>query len=124
MSKLYDKYFLEKDLYDSIADLMYDIMANRITHDDVSVLADELFEKKLISNNSIFSKEEESKWDKQYVNYLMNGAGAGKLSKEYLIYYSKVATTVQKKKQNLVFACVSGGLLLITFIIIFGLLSK
>lgn len=124
MSNLYDKYFLQKDFYDSVADLMYDIMANRITHDDVTVLADELFEKKLISNNSIFSKEEESKWDKQYVNYLMNGAGAGKLSKEYLIYYSKVATTVQKKKQNLVFAFVSGGLLLIAFIIIFGLLSK
>ena len=124
MSKIYDKYFGKKDFYDSVADVLYDIMANRVTHEDVVILADELVEKKLIADNSLFSKDEESKWNKQYVNYLMNGAGAGKMSKEYLIYYSKVATTVQKKKQNLVFACVCGGLLLIACIIIFGLVKR
>lgn len=124
MSKIYEKYFGEKDFYDSMADLMYDIMANRIVHEDVITLASELYDKKLISNSSIFSEEEDSKWDKQYVNYLMNGAGAGKLSKEYLIYYSKVATTVQKKKQNLVFASVCVGIFIIVCISIFALLTK
>ena len=124
MSRIYDKYFGEKDFYDSVADLMYDIMANRIAHEDVISLSGELLEKELISSSSIFSKEEESKWDKQSVNYLMNGAGAGKLSKEYLVYYSTVATTVQKRKQNLVFASVCGGLLLIACIIIFSLITR
>lgn len=124
MSKIYDKYFAEKDFYDSIADLMYDIRSNRIHHKDVIDLANELYEKKLIPNDSMFSKEEDSKWDKQYVNYLMNGAGAGKLSKEYLIYYSKVATKVHKRKQNLIAASVCGGVLIIACIIKFAFLTK
>lgn len=124
MSKIYDKYFGEKDFYDSIADLMYDIRSNRIHHKDVVDLANELYEKKLIPNDSIFSKEEDSKWDKQYVNYLMNGAGAGKLSKEYLIYYSKVVTKVHKRKQNLIAVSVCGGVLIIACIIKFVFLTK
>lgn len=124
MSKMYDKYFGEKDFYDSVADLMYDIMARRILHEDVIDLAGELFEKKLIPNSSIFSKKEESKWDKQYIIYLMNGAGAGKLSKEYLIYYSKVATAVQKKRQNLMLVVLCGVLLILACITVFSLINK
>lgn len=124
MSKLYYEYFGEKDFYDSVADVLYDIMVNRLSQKDVVILADELVEKKLISEKSIFLKEEESKWNKQYVNYLMNGAAAGKMSKQYLIYYSNVSTTVQKKKQNLVFAGAGCCILIILSIILIALINK
>ncbi len=106
MSNIYQKYFGEKDFYDSLAHVLYEIKENKISLQDVNILSEELVKNKMIPEKSNFIKEEKTKWNKEYVKYLMNGGAAGRVSKEYLIYYSKVSHYVEKKKKCLIISVV------------------
>ena len=106
MSNIYQKYFGEKDFYDSLAHVLYEIKENKISLQDVNILSEELVKNKMIPEKSNFIKEEKTKWNKEYVKYLMNGGVAGRVSNEYLIYYSKVSHYVEKKKKCLIISVV------------------
>lgn len=106
MNNIYQKYFGEKDFYDSLAHVLYEIKENRISLQDVCILSETLVKNKMIPEKSNFKKEEKTKWNKDYVKYLMNGGAAGKVSKEYLLYYSEVSSYVEKKKRCLIISMV------------------
>lgn len=120
MNNIYQKYFGEKDFYDSLAHVLYEIKENRISPQDVRILAEELVKNKMIPEKSNFIREEKTKWNKDYVRYLMNGSGAGRVSKEYLIYYSEVSNYVKKKQYIAISAIIIIGIA-IGGIIIFGM---
>lgn len=98
MSNIYEKYFAGKDYYEAIAKVLYDIKENRIPTNDVKELTEELVNKNLIPESSNFIKYEKSKWNKEYLFYLMNGGGAGKISRDYLVYFAEVSAYVAKKR--------------------------
>lgn len=115
MSNLFKKYFENEDFNDAMAGILYDIRKNKIPAEDVVQLSDELLKKGLIQEKSGFRKEDRKSWNRKYLEYLMNGMSTGKVSKEYLIFYSNVSSTVRKKDKILkiiVFAVVIAALLI------------
>lgn len=90
MSELYDKYFKNGDRYSGLASVLYDVRKQSISKSDLEKLADELVQKQIISETGEFQRVDKWKWNKKYCDYLMNGLGAGRVSKDYLSYYFDV----------------------------------
>ena len=119
MSDFYKKYFSNRDFYDGLAKVMYDIRSFKLSKEDVTELAEQLKDRGLIPNTSQFNKKKWWAWSKKYVNFLMNGMSTGSVSKEYLMFYAKVSRTIKIRNDILK----AGGLAVIVTLIIV-LLSK
>ncbi len=98
MSNLYDSYFATGDIYDGLARLLYARKRNKISDKNLCLIADKLFEEGKIEASSKFERKSWWAWNEKYVSFLMNGMSTGKVSRDYLKYYSEVRRGVTLKK--------------------------
>ena len=95
MSNIYNEYFSDKDFFDGLSKVMYDIRSSKISKQELVELSDELVKRGQIPVTSRFEKRKWWGWSKKYVNYLMNGMSTGSISKEYLLFYARVSRSVK-----------------------------
>ena len=99
-----------KEYHVGMTQLLNDIKKNSISKTEVSNIADELLKKGIIPESIDFDKKKRSEWDQNYVDFLMHGMSTGRISKEYLEFYSDVSAAVKakRKKRNAAIGIICG----------------
>ena len=117
MNNLYSKYFSNGDIYDGLGRILYARRKSKISDKDFCIIVDRLLKEGKIDSTSRFEKEPWKSWNEEYLDFLMNGMSTGRVSRDYLMYYSKVKKGVLLKK-SLIFGIAVVGLLIILIAIL------
>ncbi len=102
MNDLYSEYFGTGDVYDGLGKLLYARKQSKISDIQMRSIVDELVKTGKIEETSSFVEKPWWQWNERYVSYLMNGLSAGRVSRDYLLYYSKVRKVSTIKKIALI----------------------
>lgn len=98
MNDKYSKYFSNGDIYDGLGRLMYARRKSKISDKELCGIAERLYNEGKIDLSSQFEKKTWISWNERYLDFLMNGMSTGRVSRDYLLYYSKVKKGVLLKK--------------------------
>ncbi|WP_443738906.1 hypothetical protein [Treponema sp.] len=90
------KYFSEgKTSGDIIAKIISDIVATRLTGEELNSVINEMEARNMFENRESFVKVDRSKWTPEYLNKL--SFDINKISRDYLLYMAEVATTIRER---------------------------
>jgi len=90
------KYFSDdKTSGDIIAKIISDIVATRLTGEELNSVINEMEARNMFENRESFVKVDRSKWTPEYLNKL--SFDINKISRDYLLYMAEVATTIRER---------------------------